>query len=105
MQLRQDNSKMEKITILNEKENPFFNRKEIEISIETEVTPKIKEAEEFISKKVSTSPENVKIKKIKGQFGSKEFIINANVYSTKEEKEKVESKSKKIKKEVAIKKE
>jgi ribosomal protein S24E len=96
---------MEKITILNEKENPFFNRKEIVVSIETEITPKIKEAEEFISKKVSTNPENIKIKRIHGQFGSKEFIINANIYSTKEEKEKIESKLKKVKKEVAVKKE
>ena len=43
---------MEEITILSERENPFFNRKEIEVSIETEITPKISEAEEFISKKL-----------------------------------------------------
>lgn len=96
---------MEKFVILKEKENPLFNRKEIEISIEAEVTPKIQEAEEFISKKFSTSQENVKIKNIKGRFGSKNFIISTNIYSSKEEKEKVEPKLKKQNKSVEKKEE
>ncbi len=88
---------MEKVIILNKKENPLFNRKEIDISVKNNITPKIYEAEEFISKEFSVAPENVKIKKIKGQFGSRTFVINANIYSSKEEKEKIEPKSKKEK--------
>ena len=66
LQLKQGNSKMG-LKILTEKENPFFNRKEIEASIEADITPKKSEAEELISKKFSTNPENVKIKGIKGK--------------------------------------
>ena len=91
MQLKQGNSKMG-LKILTEKENPFFNRKEIEASIEADITPKKSEAEELISKKFSTNPENVKIKGIKGKFGSKDFIITANVYSSKEDRDKTKSK-------------
>ncbi|OGJ13197.1 hypothetical protein A3K82_01315 [Candidatus Pacearchaeota archaeon RBG_19FT_COMBO_34_9] len=92
---------MNKLTILNQKENPLFSRKEIEINIETNVTPKKGEAEEFISKEFAVNPENVKVKKIKGKFGSNNFIITANIYSSKEDKDKTEPKSKKEKKEIA----
>ena len=86
---------MEKFVILKEKENPLFNRREIEGSIKAEMNPKIKEAEEILSSKFSTPVENIKIKNVTGRFGSKEFIITANIYSSKEEKEKTEPKSKK----------
>lgn len=97
MQLKQD--KMEKFEILNEKENPLLNRKEIEIIIDSNITPKIQEAEELISKKLSVPASNIKIKKIKGKFGLKEFIIVANIYSSIEDKNSIEPKSKKDKKE------
>jgi len=89
---------MKNLKILKERENPLFNRKEIEISIEANVAPRRSEAEEFIAKEFSTANENVKIKKIKGRFGSNSFIITANIYNSKEDKDKVEPK-KKVKKE------
>jgi ribosomal protein S24E len=86
---------MEKLTILNQKENPVFNRKEVELSIEAGITPKIKEAENLVSEKFSVNQESVNIKKIKGKFGSNNFIISAYVYPTKEDREKAEPKFKK----------
>lgn len=86
---------MENLIILKQKENPFFHRKEIEISIESNATPKMNEAEEIIAKEFSTHPENVKIKNIKGRFGSQKFLIFSNIYSSKEEKDRTEPKSKK----------
>ncbi len=88
----------EKLKILNEKKNPIFDRREIEVNVVMDITPKIKEAEELIGKEFSANPENVKIKKIKGRFGSNSFIITANIYSSKEEKDKVETKIKTPKK-------
>ena len=88
----------ENLTILKEKKNPVFDRKEIEVNVKMDVSPKIKEAEELIGKEFSANPENVKIKKIKGRFGSNSFIITANIYSSKEEKDKVETKIKTPKK-------
>jgi len=89
---------MENLTILKQKENPLFNRKELEINMESSVTPNFKDAEEALSKKFSASPESVKVKKIDGKFGSRNFIIFANIYHSKEDKDKTERKSKKEKK-------
>jgi len=91
----------EKLTIIHEKKNPIFDRKEIEVSAIMNITPKIKEAEEFIGKEFSANPENVKIKKIKGRFGSNSFVITANIYNSKEEKDKIETKIKTPKKKKA----
>lgn len=87
-----------KTEIIEEKNNPLFNRKEIVLEVESEITPSHSEAEKIVSEKFKTSSETFKIKKIQGRFGSKTFRINANVYSSKEEKENVEAKPKKEKK-------
>jgi ribosomal protein S24E len=69
----------------------------VEISVETNVAPKMQEAEELVAKEFSSQPENIKIRKIKGNFGSARFIITANIYNSKDSKEKTEKKSKKEK--------
>jgi ribosomal protein S24E len=84
-----------KLEIINQKENPLFKRKEIEAEVEAEVTPNKREIQKLISEKFSTAPEAVKIKGIHGKFGSKLFRIEANVYSSAEDKEKTEPKIKK----------
>ncbi len=94
---------MENFKILHQKENPLFNRKEVEVSIEANVAPKMQEAEEFIAKHFTSHHENIKIIKIKGNFGSKRFIITAKIYHTKEDKDKTEPKSKKGKQAAEIK--
>lgn len=88
---------MENFKILEEKENLLFNRKEIRLNVDVEVTPSNSEAEKFISEKFSVPVENIKIKKISGRFGSKTFTIIVNIYNSEEHK-KVESKLKKSKK-------
>ena len=83
------------LKILNQKENPLFKRKEIKAEAELIIVPSKKDVEEALSKKYSVSPENIKIKKIGGAFGSRVFEITANIYSSKEEKEKTEVKTQK----------
>ena len=85
---------MENIKIIEEKENPLFKKKEIELSIEAEITPTNAGVLAFLSEKFSAPTENIVIKKIAGKFGSKKFIISANIYSSKEEKEATEVKIK-----------
>jgi ribosomal protein S24E len=92
---------MKILKILKQRENPLFNRKEIEINIETNIAPKTSEAEAFIAKEFSSSAENIKVKKIKGRFGSNNFIITANIYYSKEDKDKIE-KSKKEKTQIPV---
>ena len=83
---------MDKLNIIKQKENPLFNRKEIELSVEAEATPSNSEIEKFISEKFSAPVENIKIKKILGRFGSKIFKIIVNIYNSKQDKEKIELK-------------
>ena len=89
---------MKKLEILDETENPLFKRKEIEIVVESEITPKTSDVENFLSEKFSSPVENIKVKKILGKFGSNKFKITANIYQSKQEKDKIEPKSKKDKK-------
>ncbi len=88
---------MENFKILNEKENLLFKRKEVQASIEAEITPNKSEVEKLISEKFSTQAENIKIKNILGKFGSKVFTINANIYASREDRDKNTPKSKKEK--------
>lgn len=82
------------INIIEEKQNPLFNRKEIIFELEAEITPSHVDVEKIISEKFSTQPESFKVKKIEGKFGSKVFKISANIYPSREEKEDTEFKTK-----------
>ncbi len=75
-------------------ENPLFGRKEVELLAESALTPKMSEVEKDISEKYAVPAENVKVRKIAGNFGSREFVITANVYASKEDREKTETKKK-----------
>lgn len=88
---------MENLKIIHEKENNLFNRREIQAEINSKITPKKSDAEESISKKFGVSKENIKVIRILGKFGSNNFVITANLYKSKEDKEKTEAKSKKEK--------
>ncbi len=83
------------IKILEEKNNPLFGRKEMKATVESEINPSRLQILELISKKFSSPAENIKIKKIKGNFGKKIFSIEANIYSSEKEKNIVEIKKKK----------
>lgn len=82
------------LKIIEEKENPLFNRKEINAVITLSANPKKEDIEKILSEKFSSPSENIEIKKIIGRFGSHDFKITANIYSSKEDKEKTESKKK-----------
>jgi len=88
---------MENIKVVEEKDNPLFKRREIELEAESHVTPSHSETEKLISEKFSAKAENIKIKKILGSFGSNIFRITANIYQSKEDKERTEKKQKKKK--------
>jgi len=82
------------IEITNEKENPLFGRKEIQGSLEVPVTPSREEVTNSLAQKFSVKPEQVQVKGIKGKFGSKEFAITVDIYSSIEAKESAEPKKK-----------
>lgn len=83
------------LKITEEKENALFNRKEIKGFIDSEVVPSRTETSKILSEKFKVPLENIKIKKIVGKFGSKTFNVEANIYSSKQDKDSIELKKKK----------
>jgi ribosomal protein S24E len=83
------------LKIISDIENPLFKRREIEGEIKGEITPSRTDVAKLLSEKFSVPVENIKIRTILGKFGSKIFLINANIYSSKEDKDKIEIKKKK----------
>jgi ribosomal protein S24E len=80
---------------IKETKNLVFDRREVQGTIISESTPSNKEATTLLAKKLSAPEEAIKINGIYGKFGMKEFKVTANVYKSKEEKNKVEKKTKK----------
>jgi ribosomal protein S24E len=77
---------MTTLKITKEKENSLFKRKEISATLIVDKLPSRNEITKMLSDKFSQPQDHVKIKKIDGKFGSKTFNIEANVYSSLEEK-------------------
>ncbi|MBU3906729.1 MAG: hypothetical protein KKA64_00590 [Nanoarchaeota archaeon] len=96
---------MKIMKIIQEKENPLFKRKEIKILVESESNPSIIESEKQLSEKYSSQIDAIKVTKIGGKFGRDTFLISANIYSSKEEREKTEPKLSKKQKRIAAEKE
>lgn len=80
--------------IIIDTQNPLFNRREIEGEVHAEVTPSRAEVAQILAKKFSADIETIKIRTIKGRFGSKTFVVVANIYASKKDKDKIEAKSK-----------
>lgn len=89
---------MEKLNIINQKENKLFNRKEVQVSLDSPVTPSKVEVEKSLSEQFSAPVEVIAVKKISNKFGSKSFTIIANIYTSEEDKKKIEPKIKEKKK-------
>ena len=82
------------LKIIEEKQNPLFKRKEIAIEIRADVAPNYSEVTRLLAEKFSAKEDSIKIKKIAGEFGSNDFVIIANIYPSKEEKDSMEIKTK-----------
>lgn len=80
---------------INETKNPVFDRKEIQAVIVSDVSPSNKETLALLSKKFSVPEDSIKIKGIYGEFGTKSFKLKANIYKSKQDREKIERKTKK----------
>jgi len=85
------------IKIINEQQNPLFNRKEIQGEIKSDIVPSKQEVINNLSKKYSVPANAIRILNIKGKFGTKDFNMRANIYSSQEERDNVEKLTKKEK--------
>ncbi len=84
-----------KFDVVKQTENPLFGRKEVRLEMDHESSPKKSEVEALISEKFSSPVENIKIKSISGNFGTRRFTIVANIYGSAQDKDRIEIKSKK----------
>ncbi len=80
---------------ITEKKNLVFERREIEATVVSDSSPSNKETLTELAKKLSTPEDSIKIKGIHGEFGTTTFKVTANVYKSKEDKDKIEKKTKK----------
>lgn len=83
------------IEIVSEKENLLFSRKEIILAGEFDSAPSNEESKKIVADKFKADPELVRIQKIEGKFGTRIFRIIADIYSSKEEFNRLVKKTKK----------
>jgi len=75
--------------IIKDIKNDLFKRRELKIILPSEKTPSYVEISKLLSEKFGSNEENIVVSKVKGRFGAKTFLIEADIYSSKEDKDKV----------------
>ena len=83
------------LKIIIDNKNALFNRTEIEGEIKAEITPSRTEVRKALAEKYSISEDTIKIRTIKGAYGSQVFLLVGNIYKSKADKESVEHAKKK----------
>ncbi len=81
--------------LLEDKENPLFNRREMKLEITEEVIPSKESVKEGLASKYSVEKSLIDILNISGKFGVRIFTIKANIYKNQEEMNNTVLKSKK----------
>ncbi len=77
-----------------EVKNELLKRKELLFSFEAERNPGFEASKKIIVEKLKVAPENVAVRSVRGNFGSKEFVVEAFVYENAKDKELIEPKVK-----------
>lgn len=86
------------LDMLSESNNLLLKRKEIRFVVEEKSNPGFEKVKNILVEKLKVSPEVIAIKKIKNNFGTREFVVDAFVYSSEKDKLKIEPKVKEKKK-------
>lgn len=74
--------------IIERKYNPFFAREEVKIVGEFAKNPSFEESTELVAREMKADKENILVRQIKGKFGRNTFLIKAESYKNKEDKDK-----------------
>jgi ribosomal protein S24E len=82
-----------KLEVKEEKANPLFDRKEVSVIVESDVTPKKQELIKAIADKSKAPEYNVVISNVLGKFGSKKIEVEAKIYDSINAREKLEGKA------------
>jgi len=89
---------MGNVNIQKDFKNDLLNRREVVVRFESESNPGLVESNSKVVSEFKSSEDKVVIKRINSIFGSNEFVIEAYVYDSVEDKDKVEPKKKEKKK-------
>jgi colicin import membrane protein len=83
------------VEIVSDRENLLFSRREVILAGEFDSAPSKEESRKIVADKFKSDLELVRIQKIEGKFGTRVFRIIADIYSSKEEFERLVKKTKK----------
>lgn len=84
--------------ILEDNKNSLLKRREIKFVMESVSNPGFENSKNVLAEKVKTEKENIAIKFIKNNYGTRDFVIEAFIYDSKQDREKIEPKVKEKKK-------
>jgi ribosomal protein S24E len=80
--------------IKNEFNNALLGRREVLVSHEFDANPGFDAVTKMLAEKFKADGENVIVKNIKNNYGSREFLIEALIYASQEHRNKFERKTK-----------
>ena len=79
--------------------NDLLKRRELEVLMDADSNPGFEGAKSMLAGELKVSEDVIVVRGVKGHFGSNEFLVDAFIYDSVEDKEKTEPKPK-VKKEV-----
>ena len=82
------------MNILKEFKNSLLKRKEVKVSQEYESNPGFNKALQDIAKHFKVQEDFIVINKLESNFGTNEFLIEAFIYNSLKDKERIEPKKK-----------
>lgn len=86
------------MNVIQDFRNELLKRREVKLIIEAGSNPGFDEAGKLVKEKFGASDEQVVVRNVKSKFGRKTFLLDAFIYDSAEDRERIEQKPK-VKKE------
>ncbi len=75
-------------------ENKLLKRQEVEVTFENQSNPGFDDARKRLAEEFKVPEENIAVRAVRGNFGRNVFLVEAFIYDSKEDKERIEPKPK-----------
>ena len=75
-------------------QNKLLNRREVQVVMESSSNPGFEGAKKIIGDNFKAKEEMIAVKKVKGKFGRDTFLVDAFIYDSVRDKERIEPKVK-----------
>ena len=80
--------------IMKDLQNKLLNRREVQVVMESSSNPGFEGAKKIIGDNFKAKEEMIAVKKVKGKFGRDTFLVDAFIYDSVRDKERIEPKVK-----------